>query len=55
MSIDIHHHGLAPTRPEFEVEPTEAVTIGDVERPLSLSERILNNETLPAADDPRSC
>ena len=45
MSIDVHRHGLAPARPEFEVAPTEAVTIGDVERPLSLSERILNNET----------
>ena len=45
MSIDVQHHGLAPVRPEFEVEPGDAVTIGDVERPLSLSERILNNET----------
>ena len=44
MSIDVQHHGLAPARPEFEIEPTEAVTIGDVERPLSLSERVLNSE-----------
>jgi len=44
MTIDVQHQGLAPARPEFEVEPTEAVTIGDVERPLSLSERILSNE-----------
>lgn len=46
MSIDIRHEAAAPVRPEFEIEPTEAVTIGDVERPLSLSERILNNETV---------
>ena len=45
MTIDVQHQGLAPARPEFEVEPTEAVTIGDVERPLSLSERILGNES----------
>jgi NitT/TauT family transport system permease protein len=45
MTIDVHHHGIAPMRPEFEVEPTESVTIGDVERPLSLSERVLNNES----------
>lgn len=31
-------------RPEFEIEPTDAITIGDVERPLSLAERVLNNE-----------
>jgi NitT/TauT family transport system permease protein len=45
MSIDVHRQAVAPVRPEFEVEPTEAVTIGDVERPLSLSERIVSNET----------
>ncbi|HXD45240.1 MAG TPA: ABC transporter permease [Pseudolabrys sp.] len=44
MSIDAHRQGVAPARPEFEIEPSEAVTIGDVERPLSLSERIINNE-----------
>lgn len=32
-------------RPEFEIEPTESGTIGDVERPLSLIERIATNET----------
>jgi NitT/TauT family transport system permease protein len=37
-------HRLAQ-RPEFEIEPSEPVTIGDVERPLSLGERILGNET----------
>ena len=46
MTIDVHHRGLAPARPDFEIEPTEAVTIGDVERPLSLSERILTNESV---------
>jgi len=34
----------ASRRPEFEIEPTDAVTIGDVERPLSFTERIVNNE-----------
>ena len=45
MTIDARHD-LAPVaaRPEFEIEPTEAVTIGDVERPLSVVERILGNE-----------
>jgi NitT/TauT family transport system permease protein len=32
-------------RPEIEIELTEAGTIGDVERPLSLVERIVTNET----------
>ena len=32
-------------RPEIEIELTEAGTIGDVERPLSLIERIVTNET----------
>jgi len=45
MSIDVQHQGVAPFRPEIEVEPDEAVTIGDVERPLSLTERVVNNET----------
>lgn len=33
-------------RPEIEIELTEAGTIGDVERPLSLFERIWTNETV---------
>jgi len=37
-------HRLAH-RPEFEVEPDEPVAIGEVERPLSLAERILGNES----------
>ena len=32
-------------RPEFEIELTDAGTVGDVERPLSLFERIVTNET----------
>ncbi len=32
-------------RPEFEQEPSDASAIGDVERPLSLTERIVHNET----------
>jgi NitT/TauT family transport system permease protein len=45
VTIDARHD-LTPAaaRPEFEIEPTEAVTIGDVERPLSVVERILSDE-----------
>jgi NitT/TauT family transport system permease protein len=32
-------------RPEFEREPAQSGAVGDIERPLSFSERILNNET----------
>jgi sulfonate transport system permease protein len=32
-------------RPEFEIEPIESGTIGDVERPLSFFERVIANET----------
>jgi NitT/TauT family transport system permease protein len=45
MSVEVHNVGAAPVRPEFEIEPSEAVTIGDVERPLSLAERIVHNES----------
>jgi NitT/TauT family transport system permease protein len=45
MSVDVHHPGVAPARPEIEIEPSEAVSVGDVERPLSLGERIVNNES----------
>ena len=37
-------HRLAH-RPEFEVEPDEPVAIGEVERPLSLAERIVGSES----------
>ena len=33
-------------RPEFEVELTDANTIGDVERPLTITERLINNEAV---------
>ena len=33
-------------RPEFEIEPTDAISIGDVERPLSLVERVVYNESV---------
>ena len=38
--------GAAAERPEFEIEPTDAISIGDVERPLSLVERIVYNESV---------
>jgi len=33
-------------RPEFEVELTDAHAIGDVERPLTITERLVNNEAV---------
>jgi NitT/TauT family transport system permease protein len=36
----------AQHRPEFEIEPTDAVAIGDVERPLSFIERVVQNEAV---------
>ena len=45
MNSDTHGKIGAAERPEFEIEPTDAITIGDVERPLSLFERIVYNET----------
>jgi NitT/TauT family transport system permease protein len=36
--------GSAAHRPEFENKPTDAVVIGDVERPLNFIERVVNNE-----------
>jgi NitT/TauT family transport system permease protein len=33
-------------RPEFEVELTDANAIGDVERPLTITERLVNNEAV---------
>jgi NitT/TauT family transport system permease protein len=36
--------GSAAQRPEFENKPTDAVVIGDVERPLNFIERVVNNE-----------
>ncbi len=34
-----------PQRPEYEHELTDSGVIGDIERPLGLAERVLNNET----------
>jgi NitT/TauT family transport system permease protein len=36
--------GSAGHRPEFEHKPTDAISIGDVERPLNFIERLVNNE-----------
>ena len=46
MNSGPHSDIGAPARPEFEIEPTDAITIGDVERPLSLVERIIYNESV---------
>jgi NitT/TauT family transport system permease protein len=40
-----HKPGQAP-RPEFEVDLIEATAIGDVERPLTITERLVNNEAV---------
>ena len=37
---------LPVTRPEFEVALTDAITIGDVNRPLTLGERFVGNEAV---------
>ena len=45
MSADLKDNpGAGSHRPEFEREPTDAISIGDVERPLSFVERVVNNE-----------
>jgi len=36
----------AALRPEFEIEPTDSISIGDVERPLSFFVRMVNNESV---------
>lgn len=47
MNADPHSNiGAAAQRPEFEIEPTDAISIGDVERPLSLVERVVYNESV---------
>jgi NitT/TauT family transport system permease protein len=38
--------GAADPRPEFEIEPTDSISIGDVERPLSFFVRMVNNESV---------
>jgi NitT/TauT family transport system permease protein len=40
----LHDTASAQQRPEFERQPSDASAIGDVERPLSLVERVVNNE-----------
>ena len=40
----LHDMDSAQQRPEFEQQPSDASAIGDVERPLSLVERVFNNE-----------
>ena len=40
------NRGAATERPEFEIEPSDAISIGDVERPLSLVERVVYNESV---------
>jgi NitT/TauT family transport system permease protein len=37
---------VLPQRPEFEQEPLDASDIGNVERPLSFSERLRNNDAI---------
>ena len=47
MNEDPHSKiASAAERPEFEIEPSDAISIGDVERPLSLVERVVYNESV---------
>ena len=47
MNEDPHSHiGAAAERPGVEIEPSDAISIGDVERPLSLVERVVYNESV---------
>lgn len=46
MTAQSQHKATAPQRPEFEAAVAEAVSIGDVERPLTFAERIANNEAV---------
>lgn len=39
-------HPQKPARPEFEVDLTDAGAIGDVERPLTVVERVANNDAV---------
>jgi len=41
----VNAHPDIKQRPEFEQEPSDASAIGDVERPLSFFERVVQNET----------
>ncbi len=44
MSATPQKNPATGERPEFEHAPADAVSIGDVERPLSFFERVVNNE-----------
>ena len=46
MSDPKEHSVSADLRPEFEIEPTDSISIGDVERPLSFFVRMVNNESV---------
>jgi NitT/TauT family transport system permease protein len=45
MNTDLKENVISTaSRPEFECIPIDAISIGDVERPLSFVERVVNNE-----------
>jgi hypothetical protein len=45
MNTDLKENVISSaSRPEFECIPIDAISIGDVERPLSFVERVVNNE-----------
>ena len=46
MSDPKEHSVSADLRPEFEIEPTDSISIGDVERPLAFFVRMVNNESV---------
>jgi len=47
MNTDLKENVISTaSRPEFECIPTDAISIGDVERPLSFVERLGNSESV---------
>ena len=46
MNAQLSQKPTQVRRPEFEVELTDADAIGDVERPLTITERLVNNEAV---------
>ena len=43
-TVSVDRSAPLASRPEFEIEPIDASGIGEVSRPLSLGERIVNND-----------
>jgi NitT/TauT family transport system permease protein len=46
VSAEPQHRPEQPRRPEFEIKVVDTTAIGDIERPLTITERIANNEAV---------